>query len=136
MLLWTSLLCLFSANLVASQFFPPEIFAGYDPRSVFRPLNDGLVSKRSPGDPRVIRALLAVRQTECPADTTACANEPLRLVAHLSLVSLVAFYTPFGRGHLFAASRRWARLVEVYTQKWDYFAQVLPNQRYLLLPRW
>ena len=74
MLLWTALLCLVSANLVVSRFSPPEVFAGYDPRTILKPFNNGLKSGGSSENVRVIRALLAVRQAECPPDYTGCPN--------------------------------------------------------------
>jgi len=88
MLLWTSLLCLFSANLVASKFSSPEIFAGYDPRTVLQPLNNGLEKMDSSDNVRVIRALLAVRQSGCPAGYAECTNRPGKLVLQFSLFSV------------------------------------------------
>jgi len=109
MLLWASLFCLFFANLVASQFFLPEIFAGYDPRKVLQPLNNRLTSMGPSDNVRVIRALLTVRQTGCPTDYSACVGAvPERSALQFSLFfpSLVAFRTRFGCGHLFAVSLR------------------------------
>ena len=80
MFLWTALLYLFSANLVASQFFLPEVFATYNPRTILKPFKNGLKSGGSSDNVRVIRALLAVRQAECPANTAECINVPGRLV--------------------------------------------------------
>jgi len=87
MLLWTSLICLFSANIVASQFSLPEVFAGYDPRKVLQPMNGGLETKEFSDNVRVIRALLAVRQSGCPTGYAECTNQPGRLVLQFSLFS-------------------------------------------------
>ena len=72
MLLWTSLLCLFSATIVASEFLP-EILASYDPGSTFKPLKKALSLSENP---RVIRGLLVVRQTNCPTGYMECTNVP------------------------------------------------------------
>jgi len=105
MLLWTALLCLFSANLVASQFFLPEVFAAYNPRAVLKPYKNGLKGGGSSENVRVIRALLAVRQAECPTGTEECASAPGTLVFSF-LFFFVVFHTRVGRGHLFAVSLR------------------------------
>jgi len=85
MLFWTALLCLVSVNrLVASQFSPPEVLAGYDPCTILKPFNNGLKSGGSSENVRIIRALLAVRQTECPTDYMVCPNG-LTFVAQLAL---------------------------------------------------
>jgi len=87
MLLWTNLLCLFSANLVASQLFPPEVFAGYDPHTVLQPMNDGLESKDSSDNVRVIRALLVLRQSGCPTGYAECTSLPGRLAIQFPFFS-------------------------------------------------
>ena len=80
MLLWTSLICLFSANLVASRFYPPEVFAGYDPHKVLQPMSGGLETKEFSDNVRVIRALLGVRQSGCSTGYVECTEQPGRLV--------------------------------------------------------
>jgi len=104
MLPWTALFCLFSANLVASQLFLPEVFAGYDPRTILKPYKNGLKSGSASDDLRVIRALLTVRQTECPAGTAECPNVPGRLALQFDFFSLPRFHARFSRGYLFAVS--------------------------------
>ena len=91
MLFWTALLCLFSANLVAPQFFLPEVFAAYDPRTILKPYKNGLKSGGSSDNVRVIRALLAVRQADCPTGTIECPNVPGRLALQLAF----SFSLPF-----------------------------------------
>ncbi|KAF9778050.1 hypothetical protein BJ322DRAFT_512353 [Thelephora terrestris] len=74
MLLWTSLLCLFSANLVASQFAQPGVLADYDPSTVLQPMNNNLQSQDSSDDLHVIRGLLKSRQSGCPTNYGECTN--------------------------------------------------------------
>jgi len=87
------MLCLLSANLVASQFFSPEIFAGYDSRELLQPLNGELENKVSSDGVHVIRALLGVRQSGCPTGYAGCTNRSGRLALQFALffTSLVAF---------------------------------------------
>lgn len=88
MLPWTALFCLVSANLVASQLFLPEIFGSYDPRTILKPYKNELKSGGPSDDLRVIRALLTVRQTECPVGTAECTNVPGRLALQFTFLSL------------------------------------------------
>lgn len=81
MLLWTALLCLFSASLVASQ--APEILADYDPPTPLKPMNDKLENTDSSDNPHVIRGLLMTRQS-CPAGYGECDNPAGRLVLTFS----------------------------------------------------
>ena len=89
MLPWTALFCLVSANLVASQLFLPEIFGSYDPRTILKPYKNELKSGGPSDDLRVIRALLTVRQTECPVGTAECTNVPGRLALQFAFLSLL-----------------------------------------------
>lgn len=86
MLFRTALLCLFSANLVAAQFFLPEAFAAYNARTILKPYKDG--SKKGDSSIRVIRGLLVVRQSECPTGTAECATVPGELVVRLAFSPL------------------------------------------------
>ena len=90
MLLCTSLLCIFFVNLVASQSFPPEVFAGYDPRTILQPLSNRMESNNV----RLIRTLLAVKRAECPTGYVECANRPERLVLQFVLLSTSSYSTP------------------------------------------
>ncbi|KAF9646919.1 hypothetical protein BDM02DRAFT_3130075 [Thelephora ganbajun] len=74
MLLWTTLLCLLSANLALSQFSPPEILAAFDPDTALVPLKDKLEKKDASDNVHLIRGLLMVRQSGCPTGYGECTN--------------------------------------------------------------
>ena len=65
MLLWKTLLCLLSANFVASQFASPELLVDDDPDTSLQPPGAHLLMARDPSpleDHHLIRDLLRVRE--------------------------------------------------------------------------
>jgi len=109
MLLRTTLLCLFSAALVVSQFPPPDIIADYDPLATLEPMNTGIDDTNSTDlNVREIRGLLGARHNECPAGYGECTNKPGRLAPQLDFFTFFPRRAPhacFKRGHLFYISR-------------------------------
>ena len=108
MLLWTSLLWVFSAGLVTAQFFPPEVFIGYNPHTVLQPMNDGLEGKDSSDNVRTIRALLSVWQ-ECPPGYAECTNLPGRLALQFP-------FFPLTRDHPFLCFTMTGTICRGYVQ--------------------
>jgi hypothetical protein len=80
MLLWTALICLFSANLAVSQFVRPGVLAEYDPNTALKPMKDKLEGKDSSDNVHLIRGLLMVRQSGCPTGYGECTNPAGRSV--------------------------------------------------------
>ena len=83
MLLWITLLCLLSANVVTSQFTPPGILADYDPNTTLRPLKNNLKNKHASESTHFIRGLLMVRQSGCSDGYTRCTDPAGRLALQL-----------------------------------------------------
>lgn len=75
MLLWSTLLCLFSATLVVSQFAKPEILADYDPNTTLQPMKNNLENQDSADNLNLIRGLLKSRQSGCPTGYGECTNQ-------------------------------------------------------------
>lgn len=73
MLFWTTLFCLISANLVASQG-SPELLANYDPNTTLIPASNKFEGQDSSDNPHLIRGLLTVRQSGCPTGYGECNN--------------------------------------------------------------
>jgi len=141
MLLWTALLCLLSASLVASRGLP-DTLAEYNPGTMLKPSKDSSQKQDGPGNVNLVRSLLIARQTQCPSGYEECViTAPGRLVALLllRLLFLSPLCFPLVLSTLYPVhavsgtpSASDGVILKMYTQNGNHFTQLLPN-RFLLL---
>lgn len=102
MLLWSTLLCLLSANFVVSQFAKPDILVDYDPDTTLQP-KKGDMQNQDGKDSHVIRGLLRVRQDTCQTGYSQCTNVAgsVSLLISFSSLSTRVFVADFACWRVF-----------------------------------